>query len=84
LSVVNGLTSISLLYKYTQRFKYVSDKGDYWQIPVETLERGRFDCEDIARFALDALARIQRKVGARFVIHFGYNKKRWENKLFDW
>jgi len=45
------------------------------------LERGTFDCEDMARFTLDALVRIQRKEGARFVIHSGYNKKRWGNKL---
>jgi len=81
LSVVSGLTSVSKLYKYIQRFKYVSDKGDYWQTPVETLERGTFNCEDMARFTLDALVRIQRKEGARFVIHSEYNKKRWGNKL---
>lgn len=81
LSIVSGLTSVTKLHQYSQKFKYIAEKGDYWKTPIEFLNDGGGDCEDFARFTLDVLHRILNIEGARFVIHSGYDKKRWGNKL---
>jgi len=81
LSVVSGLTSVSKLYQYSQKFKYIAEKGDHWKTPVEFMNDGGGDCEDWARWYVDILVRIIKIEEARFVIHSGYNKKRWGNKL---
>jgi len=81
LSVVKGLTSIIKLYQYSQKFKYIAEKGDHWKTPVEFMNDGGGDCEDWARWHVDILVRIISIEEARFVIHSGYDKKRWGNKM---
>lgn len=81
LSVVNGLTSVSKLYQYSQKFKYIAEKGDHWKTPVEFVNDDGGDCEDWARWYVDILVRIIKIEEARFVIHSGYNKTRWSNKM---
>lgn len=82
LSVVSGLTSISKLHLYSQKFKYIAEKGDYWCTPVEFMENGGGDCENWARWYVDILVRIIKQDKARFIVHCGYNKKRWGNKKY--
>lgn len=81
LQIVNKLTSITKLHKYSQKFKYIAEKHDYWKTPLEFMNDGGGDCEDWARWYVDILVRIQEREDARFVIHGGYNKKRWGNKV---
>jgi len=81
IEAIKSLTSVSGLYSYSQKFKYISEEKDYWRTPVEFMLAGGGDCEDWARWYVDILVRIQEKEGARFVIHGGYNKNRWGNKL---
>jgi len=81
LSAIKGLNTITKLHNYILKYKYVSDKKDYWQTPVETFIRGKGDCEDFARFTVDVLVRIIGISEARFVIQSGYDKKRWDKKL---
>lgn len=81
LLVVNGLTSVTKLYQFIQQFQYTGEKGDIWQTPEEFLKNEHLDCEDFARFAVDVLVRVIKIDGARFVIHSGYNKARWGNKM---
>jgi len=80
LSVVNGLNSVTKLHQYSQKFKYIAEKKDYWKTPVEFYNDGGGDCEDWARWYVDILVRIIKIDGARFVIHSGYDKARWGNK----
>ena len=78
LKAIKPLTSIAKLSVYIKRFKYVADKKDKWQTPVETFERGKGDCEDFARFTLDVLVRIQKREDVRFIIYTGYyNEKKY-------
>ena len=82
LAVIGGLTSVAKLYTYSKaNFRYIAEKGDHWKTPVEFMNDGGGDCEDWARWNVDILVRIQKKDGARFVIHGGYNKARWGNKV---
>lgn len=82
LSIVNELTSITKLHIYSRdNFKYIAEKGDHWKTPVEFMNDDGGDCEDWARWYVDILVRIQKMEDARFIIHGGYDKKRWGNKL---
>lgn len=47
------------------------------------MDDGFGDCEDFARWYVDILVRIQKIEGARFVIHSGYDKKRWGSKIWN-
>lgn len=81
LSIINNLTSVTKLHNYLKiNSKYIAEKGDYWKTPIEFVNDGGGDCEDFARFNADVLARTVNVEEARFVIHSGYNKKRWGNK----
>jgi len=76
LDVVNNLDTITKLHNYMKlNLKYVSDIKDYWQTPEETLIRGAGDCEDMARFAIDVLVRIQKMDEVRFICYTGYYLK---------
>ena len=82
LSIVSGLTSVDRLHSYLKQFKWQGEKGDHWKTPMEFIENKdkNNDCEDFARFTVDVLFRVMDKIGARFVIHSGYNKEIWGNK----
>ena len=82
LSVVSKLTSVDKLYNYSQKFRYIAEKKDYWKTPVEFMNDGGGDCEDWARWYVDILVRVQ-KIEARFVIHTGYNKERWGSEIWN-
>lgn len=82
LSIVSGLTSVTKLHNYSQKFKYIAEKGDYWKTPIEFLNDGGGDCEDFARFTLDVLHRIL-DIEGKFVIQSGYNKASWGNKIWN-
>lgn len=75
LDTVKYIKTITELDYYLNRIEYTPDKGDYWQTPEETLDRGKGDCDDFARLALDILVRIQKRKNVRFIIHAGYDKK---------
>ena len=82
LSVISGLTSISKLYNYSkENFIYIPELKDYWKNPIEFMNDGGGDCEDWVRWYVDILVRIVKLEGARFIIHSGYNKKRWGNEV---
>jgi len=81
LLVVSELTSVSKLYQYSQRFKYIAEKKDKWKTPIEFMDDGGGDCEDWAKWYVDILVRIVGIEEVRFVIHSGYNKKRWGEKV---
>jgi len=72
LSAIKGFNTITKLHNYILKYKYVSDKKDYWQTPVETFIRGKGDCEDFARFTTDVLVRIQNRENVRFIVYEGY------------
>ena len=74
LSEVKNLTTVDKLATYIKKIKYISDKKDYWQTPVETFIRGKGDCEDFARLALDILVHIQKRKNVRFIIYIGTEK----------
>ena len=81
LLTVNKLDTIEKLHNYMKtNLRYVSDVKDYWQTPVETFMRGAGDCEDMARFALDVLARVQKSDNVRFIIYVGYYMKNGEKR----
>jgi len=81
LSIVSGLTSILKLHNYSKNnFKYIAEKRDKWKAPIEFMADGGGDCEDWARWYIDILVRIIKVDDPRFVIHSGYNKKRWGDK----
>jgi len=82
LSIISGLTSIDKLYQYSQKFKYVAEKGDHWKTPIEFIDDGGGDCEDWARWYVDVLVRIVGIKEARFATYGGYDKKRWGNKIY--
>lgn len=82
LSVVSRLTSVLKLYNYSKdNFVYIAEKIDHWCDPIEFMENGGGDCENWTRWYVDILVRIQKKEDARFIIHSGYNKKRWGDEL---
>ena len=84
LSVVNGLTSVSKLYDYSKsKFIYIAEKKDYWETPIEFMSNGGGDCDGWARWYVDILVRIIKIDDARFVIHSGYDKARWGNKIWN-
>ncbi len=70
LSVVSGLTSILKLYQYSQKFKYIAEKGDHWKTPIEFMNDGGGDCEDWARWYVDILVRIIGIKDARFIAYY--------------
>ena len=81
LEEVNKLDTIDKLHNYMKtKIRYVSDKKDYWQTPMETLIRGAGDCEDMARFALDVLVRVQKLDDVRFICYDGYYMKNGKKK----
>jgi hypothetical protein len=76
LAAVEKLDTVEKLHNYMEyNLRYVSDEKDYWQTPEETFIRGAGDCEDMARFALDVLVRIQNIVNARWIAYTGYYLK---------
>ena len=75
LDAVKYVKTITELDYFLDRITYTSDDKDYWQTPEETLNRGKGDCDDFARFALDILVRIQKREDVRFVIYRGYYTK---------
>ncbi|MHA1483172.1 MAG: transglutaminase-like domain-containing protein [Candidatus Heimdallarchaeaceae archaeon] len=75
LDTVKHIKTLTELDYFLDRIKYTSDKSDYWQTPEETLNRGKGDCDDYARLALDILVRVQKRKDVRFIIYTGYNKK---------
>lgn len=78
LSIITNLTSVTKLYQYSQRFKYIAEKKDKWKTPVEFMNDGGGDCEDWVRWYVDILVRVIKIDKARFVIHSGYDKSRWK------
>jgi hypothetical protein len=83
LDVVNELTSVTKLHNYSKNnFKYIAEVGDHWKTPFEFMNDGGGDCEDWARWYVDILVRIQKINEARFIVHGGYNKKRWGDKKY--
>jgi len=91
LDTIKHIKTITELDYFLDRITPTSDDKDYWQTPEETLNRGKGDCEDFSRLALDILIRIIKIEEARFVIHSGYDKARWGDKkkchaicVFEW
>ena len=80
LSVVKSLTSVNKLYDFVQKFQYTGEKGDVWQTPEEFLKNEHLDCDDFMRFTVDVLRRVI-GIEAKGVIHSGYDKARWGNKI---
>ncbi len=74
LSVVNGLTSVTKLYQFIQKFQYTGEKGDHWQDPEEFLRNEHLDCDDFARFTVDVLVRIIGIKDARFIAYYASSK----------
>ena len=70
LSIISGLTSITKLHTFIQKYKYIAEKGDYWKTPIEFLNDGGGDCEDFAKFVVDVLVRIQKLKEARFIAYY--------------
>jgi len=76
LEAVSKLDTIDKLHNYMKlNLRYVSDVKDYWQTPEETLIRSAGDCEDMARFAIDVLVRVQKLDDVRFICYDGYYMK---------
>ena len=73
LSIINELNTVEKLRNYIEKIEYTPDKmlWDKWQTPVETLERGKGDCEDFAIFAVDVLVRVVKIIEARFIAYIG-------------
>ena len=80
LQVVKPLTSITKLQEFLKQFQYTGEKGDVWQTPEEFLKNEHLDCDDFMRFNVDVLKRVM-GIEARGVIHSGYNKASWGNKM---
>ena len=80
LDTVKYIKTISELDYYLDRIVYTSEKADIWQTPEETLNRGKGDCDDFARLALDILVRVQKRKDVRFVIHTGYYEEDGKDK----
>ena len=80
LSAVQTITSIGQLDVFLNKFVYIADDKDYWQTPEETVNRGKGDCDDFARLALDILVRIQKRKDVRFIIYTGYYEKDGKEK----
>ena len=72
IDTVKYIKTITELDYFLDRITYTVDDKDYWQIPEETLNRSKGDCDDFARLALDILVRIQKRKDVRFVIYTGY------------
>ncbi len=75
LDAVKYVKTVTELDYWLDKIKYISDDKDYWQTPEETLNRGKGDCDDFARLALDILVRIRKRDDVRFIIYAGYNSK---------
>ena len=75
IDTVKYVKTVTELDYFLDRITYTSDKGDYWQTPEETLNRGKGDCDDFARLALDILVRIQKRKDVRFVGYYGKDSK---------
>ena len=58
LQTVKGLTSVTKLYQFIQKFQYTGEKGDIWQTPEEFLKNKHLDCDDFMRFTVDVLVRM--------------------------
>ena len=80
LDAVKDITTISKLDVFLDRIIYSAEDKDYWQLPEETLNRGKGDCDDFARLALDILVRVQKYKDVRFVGHTGYYTKDGKDK----
>jgi len=82
LDTIKPLTSIVKLWDYSKtHFNYKGDIKDYWCTPIEFLAAKDGDCENWCRWYVDILVRVINQDGARFIIHSGYNKARWGDKL---
>lgn len=80
LSIINELNTVKKLRNYIEIIEYTPDKKkilfwnvlwEHWQTPIETLERGKGDCEDFAIFAVDVLTRVLKIPEARFIAYAG-------------
>lgn len=58
LKKIKDITSVNKLDIFIQTLTRKEDIKDYWQTPEQTLNRGTFDCEDMAIFCQDILIRI--------------------------
>jgi len=76
LSEVGKLDTVEKLSEYTRWFTFTADVKDYWKTPVEMLNDGEGDCEDMARWYVDILTRIQGISEARFVVYNGLNSRK--------
>jgi len=76
LAVVSELDTVEKLSEYTRWFTFTADVKDTWKTPVEMLNDGEGDCEDMARWYVDILVRIIGINEARFVIYNGLNSKK--------
>lgn len=72
LEAIKNITTINKLYIFIQSFKRKEDIMDYWQTPEQTLNRGTFDCEDMAIFCQDVLIRMG--IEAVVIIYSGTKK----------
>jgi len=82
LPAVKDLTTVDKLYQFIQKFQWTGEKGDIWQTPEEFLKNEHLDCDDFMRFCVDVLKRIM-NIDAKGMIHSGYDKERWGNKIWD-
>jgi len=80
LDIVKHIKTLTELDYFLDRITYTSDDKDYWQTPEETLNRGKGDCDDYARLALDILVRVQKREDVRFIIYTGYYNKDGKQK----
>ena len=73
LSIINQLNTVEKLRNYMEKIEYIAEKilWDKWQTPIETIKRGKGDCEDFAILAVDVLVRIIKIVEARFISYIG-------------
>lgn len=80
LSIISELNSVERLRDYMKMFEYSPDMKkflfwkvawEHWQTPIETLERGKGDCEDFAIFTVDVLTRVLEITEARFIAYTG-------------
>jgi len=82
LDTVEPLITVAKLYQFIQNFQWTGEKGDVWQDPEEFLKNEHLDCDDFMRFTIDVLKRVM-GIDAKGMIHSGYDKERWGNKIWD-
>lgn len=81
LLAVEDLITLEKLYNFLKDFQYTGEGNkDVWQTPEQFLRNFELDCDDFMRFNTDVVKRVM-GIEARGIIHSGYNKKRWGNKV---